>query len=160
MADFPYPNLKMVRNMLVSAGIMSSVTTWEYGNLHHRRSYNPLLNTSLWAFAQDVLTAIALEMLSIGAVYVHTDGYILPLARLQDAFSIIDDWQLNGSVKFVGDAVIYGAGRYEMPKSRRLNDFEKNGTNTYNLHSVDTDFLKPRFKRLARARVKNEGIIP
>lgn len=122
ITDFPYADDKLARNCLASAGLMGNVRMWTGNKLVWVKTYNPNVNMMLWNFLQDVLHGIGTEMIrSCGAVYVHTDGYIIKKERLQTAFDIVQSWGLTASVRYEGGAVVRGAGDYDIGwrKSRR-----------------------------------------
>lgn len=149
VSDFPFPAYKLARNCLVSVGLPGKSTLWTGEKLVQQKRPNRLINLMLWSCVQDVLNSIAADMVDIGAVYVHTDGYILPEERLEDAFSILDEWGLPGSVRHAGEAKIYGAGLYEMDthKAKRFHSRVPRITDT--IDRSPRKWLKPRFSRLA-----------
>lgn len=147
--DFPYPSNKLARNCLVSVGLPGKSTLWTGEKLVQQARPNKLINLVLWSAVQDVLNSIAADMIDIGAVYVHTDGYIIPASRIEDAFAVLDEWGLPGSIRLEGDAKIYGAGMYEMAghqynpvRLRRVIPIDK-------VDRTRRNWLRPRFSRLA-----------
>lgn len=114
--DFPVPSLKLARNCLVSLGLPSGANVWIPNHGFERKKAtraNP--NLILWGFVQDVLHGFASDMLSCaGAVYVNTDGYIIPSDRMPDAEAVSDSWGLTVGIKEMGKAVIRGAGDYDI----------------------------------------------
>lgn len=115
-SDFPVPELKLARNSLVSLGLVSQVKMWDASarTLRFIRMGNKFVNHILWGLVMDVLNSVAYEMVSIGAIYAHTDGYILPYRTLPTAFEIAETWGLELRVKHEGPATVYGTGRYDI----------------------------------------------
>lgn len=114
--DFPFPEVKLARNCLVSMGLPSGVNVWvpNYG-FSRKKSSKVNVNLILWGFVQDVLHGVSADFLRLaGAVYVNTDGYIVPADRLPDVDAILDSWGLFGLVKYEGKAEVRGAGDYDI----------------------------------------------
>lgn len=114
VTDFPYAHHKLMRNLLVSAGLPARVQWWDGKKIRSRKGRNPLYNGILWAFVQDVLNAVAVDMLEIGALHIHTDGYILPASEEALAMQILDEWTLIGEVRARGDGWIKQVGRWRV----------------------------------------------
>lgn len=154
MDDFPFPHDKLARNCLVTAALPSPAQMWNGHNILLVNSRKPTVNLVLWACVMDVLHGVAWDMLQIGAVYVHTDGYIIPKSREYLAEEVFESWGLPCSTKGEGDATIHGAGDYDMPhhqsRLRRLKEFPID-----NLHNPGVEWLRPRIKRLASLRLKS-----
>jgi hypothetical protein len=112
--DFPTPELKLARNSLVTMGLPGSMKMWTGEKLIVKKTGSRYINLVLWALVQDVLNAFAVDMLRIGAIYAHTDGYIIPEAQLDDAWSLAGAWGLSLSVRHHGDATVYGPGAYSI----------------------------------------------
>lgn len=151
MEDFPYAEHKLARNCLVTAGIYANQKIWnaEKKKLITVRRGNALTNYCLWALVQDVLNAVAFEAIGAGAVYCHTDGFIVERRNLTDLMSVIAEWGLTPGIKYEGPAEVYSAGAYSIgPKLNRRKMFV-----TRTMHSItyyaDIDWLKPRFRRFA-----------
>lgn len=70
------------------------------------------VNLILWTLVQDVLNGVAADMVDVGAVYVNTDGYILPDDRLAAGFDVLNDWGLTGTIKNYGEAHVVSIGTY------------------------------------------------
>lgn len=122
--DFPVPEIKLARNCLVSMGLPSGANVWipEYG-FAQRVPHKPNVNLILWGFVQDVLHGLASDMVTrAGAVYVNTDGYIVPDSRIKDALEVAESWGLFVGIKESGRAVVRGAGDYDIGgrQSRRI----------------------------------------
>lgn len=111
-SDFPYQDDKLARNILVSSGLKRRVAVWTGRRLTTINGRNPLYNGILWCLVQDVLHGVATDMLVLGAVYVHTDGYILPAKLATDAIGIADNWGLHARVKYMGGGEVLGPSNY------------------------------------------------
>ncbi len=111
--DFPLQSNKPARSALVTAGLSSPVRVWEKQTLRWKAAANEHINYGLWALVQDVLHGVASDMLDLGALYVHTDGYILPANQIVTAVDLIHEWGFNCSVKASGPTRIYGIGVYK-----------------------------------------------
>lgn len=143
--DFPLPKHKLARNCLVSTGLVGNSKMWDGSRLIFRAKRNPLTNMMLWAAVQDTLNCIADDMVRAGALYVHTDGYIL---RDQDAaagIQVLNDWGLVGTVREEGKAKILGVGTYEIGSHRNARVGFKAGRKFSKIDARFKTFLKPRF---------------
>ena len=151
MDDFPFAQIKLSRNCLVTAGLPSEASFWS-GDEHKFKSvktFNRVVNIGIWALVMDVLHCIAWDCVAAGAVYAHTDGYICAaenLPRVQDAIS---QWGLESRIKLTGQTHVYGVGSYKIG-----NDATKNP----HIHSMPYDglilpeynlWLKKRFQKFA-----------
>lgn len=112
--DFPLPDNKPARSALVTAGLASAMRVWNHQTLNWRHGQNKHINYGLWALVQDVLHGVAHDMVLLGAVYVHTDGYIIPQDKIGPALQIIDGWGLRSGIKAQGDAIVHGVGVYRV----------------------------------------------
>lgn len=97
--DFPIPNHKLARNCLVTAGLMTPHHIWTGQKLKPFMGHNTLVNYDLWALAQDVLHSLATLAIRAGAVYVHTDGYIVPRKRVDMLREEFARWGFNTGIK-------------------------------------------------------------
>lgn len=112
LLDFPYASDKLIRNCLVSVGLPGSMSVWVGDDYEQRKVPNRFINLILWRLVMDVLNGIAYDMLSIGAVYVYTDGYILPQSSEKQAFEILESWGLPGRIKHYGRVEILAPNAY------------------------------------------------
>lgn len=155
LTDFPFPENKLARNCLVTTALPSNGQMWDGSNIVLVKSRKPFVNLVLWSCIMDVLHGVAWEMRRLGAVYVHTDGYIISKTKEYLVDELFDSWGLPYSVKGEGRAVVHGAGDYDMPhhqsRLKRLREFPFN-----NLHDPGIDWLRPRIKRLASVRLQRE----
>ena len=113
MDDFPFYGNKLARNCLVTAGLLGSMSIWDWQRQTTviRNCGNRLANYQLWALVMDVLNGVAHDMQEI-AWYIHTDGYICDTEDLPRAREILTSWGLPSRVKLRGECTIHGAGQY------------------------------------------------
>ena len=125
--DWPFPDHKVARNCLVSAGRMATIPYYDpkkrpgdpYGEFIKG---NPIKNMQLPRLIHDVLNCIAIDALSLGAVYINNDGFIAPNSTVADnIISLITDWGLTGRIKAEGPGEVKAAGTYQIGKERTLN---------------------------------------
>lgn len=120
MEDFPFYGDKLVRNCLVSAGMLAGKRIWKADEkkliVTKENSSRP--NMVLWALVQDVLNGIAYDAVNAGAFYVHTDGYITPAPMAYAVIEAIEAWGFPWGVKHNGKSVIYGPGCYDIGEHR------------------------------------------
>lgn len=113
--DYPFPEWKHARNCIVSLSRKADMNVWTGSKIQVVPKWNPLLNYSLVALVYDVLHGVASDMVRAGAVYVHTDGYIIPASKELDAVAIAQSWGLPWSVKSRGKMEVVCAGVYSTP---------------------------------------------
>lgn len=113
--DFPYTKRKVARNAIVTSGLPSKAIAIRQGR-PVEISTKRRINLGLWSVVQDVLHAIAWDMVHrFGAVYVNTDGYIIPLAWAGYALDYVySEYGLHMREKARGDAQVWGAGAYRV----------------------------------------------
>jgi hypothetical protein len=115
VGDFPYAYHKVARISVVQAGIAAPVPVWTGERVELRKLSNPHVNYVLWGVVQDVLHAIAGDMVAMAdARYVHTDGYIVPAAYVEQAFAVLARYGLRGSIRHTGEARIKSIGAYRV----------------------------------------------
>lgn len=123
MTDFPLPENRLARNSLVSSSLLSSVSVWTGSKLTTKQTGNKNYNPVVSSIVQDVLHGIASDMENLGAVYVHTDGYILPSYLERPALRLINEgWGMPARVKHRGWGMVRGVGAYAVGEhvSKRL----------------------------------------
>lgn len=146
--DFPFAANRLARNSLVSMGLPSHGFLYKDGRMiavpHAWK-----VNIGLWTAVQDILHGIADEMIKrAGAVYVNTDGYIIPAENEAIGREIGAEWGLAMGEKNRGRATIYGVGAYSIggkicERTRRFS------TSTQAVYPRHRDSLKRYFKMLA-----------
>lgn len=117
-ADFPFPDHKIARNCLVSAGLISEVPIYrppDGGSGETQRIGSKILNYSLYRLISDVLNTIAGQAESLGAVYANTDGYIAPDPIIGARIAqLIFDWGLTPRIQAEGPGGVRGSGAYKV----------------------------------------------
>lgn len=151
--DFPFPDMKMARNCLVSVGVdpVTNLKIWNDGQLSMRKTGNMFVNKSLWSIVMDTLNAIAYEAVMLGANYVFTDGYIIESSKEQELIRMIASWGLPARVKHRGFTYVlapaaYAIGSYQSKpykRAKRPRSFAK--ITQY----VEPSWLKARLERFS-----------
>lgn len=145
--DFPVPQIKLARNSLVSMGLPSGANVWIPSvGFAQKKPYKPTVNLILWGFVQDVLHGLASDMVQkAGAVYVNTDGYIIPANKLAEAIQVADNWGLLVTIRDEGRAEVRGAGDYDIGgrTSRRVRTVPR--AFSY-IHPREIDWLRHKVK--------------
>lgn len=158
MTDFPYPQNKMARNCLVSVGLPAPMRMWTGTEIKFVKKPSKFVNLILWRLVMDVLNSVAADMIDAGAVYVYTDGYILPYEKLDQAWSILESYGLEGRVKFEGEADVVTPACYAFTNERdgfRCTEiYRRRKTRARRLvskfYGSERDFIKRKFTRLAK----------
>ena len=116
MEDFPYPDFKLTRNCLVTAGLVNDRSVWNGYNQTYEtaRMGNAHVNNGLWRLSMDVLQGIAADAIGSGAFYVHTDGYIVDTGNLDRLQEAIAAWGLQSTIKAAGHTIVHGVGSYSV----------------------------------------------
>lgn len=149
--DFPFSEIKMARNCLVSLAADGSrmMRCWNGSQMYFRKSGNGLVNKMLWSLVTDVLNNVASECLRGGAVYSFTDGFIVPEEHAQNVTSIISSWGLPSSVKHFGPTEIKGAGAYKIGSFTTRKFKLQRGHSIHKCNPRASEWLKPRFKHFS-----------
>ena len=129
-SDFPFPEHKVARNCLVSAGRMGAIdpeTGKPRGILRFDPSKLPgdpydelirgsdLRNNQLPRLIHDVLNSIASQAIELGAIYVNNDGYIArDVKSAEKIIALINDWGLVGRIKAEGGGEVKASGTYQV----------------------------------------------
>lgn len=150
--DFPFPQIKMARNCLVSLAADGSrqIRCWDGQKMYFRRGGNALVNKMLWSLVCDVLNNVAYECLQVGAVYSFTDGFIVPEESIHDVEEVISSWGFGTSIKASGVTEIKGAGAYRIGNFITRKFKKQSGTRISKIRPRCLDWLKPRFAFFAR----------
>lgn len=152
-SDFPAPHLKVARNSIVSLARKSKITIWTGKKLIQENTSQVFRNAPLWAFVMDTLHSVACDMIEIGAVYVHTDGYIVPADQAGSAFRVLESWGLLGGIKAWGETEVKAVGVYQVGSKRSLHKTPILPHSFDNVATHYRDWLKPRFNWLLKFRV-------
>jgi len=106
---------KRVRNALF--GLLRAETGMKYTatGVELVALRNQLFHPSLCLLTYDILNAIAEEMIEqAGAVYVNTDGYIIPLEKLPEALAIAQRWGFEAKIEAQGETHVVAVGCYRV----------------------------------------------
>lgn len=126
VADFPLPDHKLARNMLVSCGLPGSLFIATERGAFSRKTYNQLLNGNLWRMISDVLHLFATYAIDeCGARYFLTDGAIMP-ERFVEKYRAFA-WSLGFGVSYksdVGPGWIKAIGAYKL-RGKQTKTFER-----------------------------------
>lgn len=120
--DFPLPNDKPARNYLVSIGLPGEIDVWTGYRWVSQSVPNVHINLALWSVIMDILHSIASIAVALGAIYVHTDGYILPSERANELMLAIRQFRLTPEVRAEGPTILLGFANY-MCGERRTKSF-------------------------------------
>lgn len=151
--DFPFPEMKLARNCLVSIGIetYSNLRIWNDGTISIKRVGNSFVNKNIWSFVMDTLNAIAYQAVALGAVYVYTDGYIIDASKADALLELIGKWGLLPHIKCEGETHVrapaaYRVGEYESkPYARTIKERGVSKITEY----VNRTWLRDRLIRFA-----------
>lgn len=136
--DFPFHYNKVSRNCLFSSSFPATREVWDGSRIQHYKGWSKHLNASLIAATMDFLNMVALKMISIGARYVATDGYILPSGAVAEATAFIESFGLTARAQYSGDACIVGSGNYS------IGDHATKGFNTVRPSNIDHVWVEER----------------
>lgn len=111
--DFPLAWDKIGRNCLVSAGISSSTNIWTGKKFIRKRTKNLHVNYGLWTLIQDLLHLVAsFAVYRCEALYVHTDGYIIPVENRERLTDFIEALGLQWTIKGEGQTHVVSFGNF------------------------------------------------
>lgn len=126
-ADFPFPDHKVARNCLVSAGRLGGIPRYDPRKLpgdpyDEIKAGSPLKNLQLPRLIHDVLNTIAAQVIEAGAIYVNNDGCIVRDQKTLDrVMQIVSDWGLTARIKAEGGGQIKASGTYQVGRVRTMN---------------------------------------
>lgn len=148
--DFPLPAHKGARNYLVSVGLNTPMTIWNGKEFIFQQGNNKHINMALWHLVQDILHSIATTAIELGAVYVHTDGYIIDETKAEKLISVIKDWGLNGRVLGEGESIVLGVGNYWVgDKKSKAFDYNRVQKPFCKIEQTDGSWLQRQVQKLA-----------
>ncbi len=147
--DFPLPADKPARNYLVSIGLPGSMTIWTGHQWVYQNAQNVHINLGLWSAVMDILHSIANIAVALGAIYVHTDGYILPSKNAAQLMQQIRLFRLTPEVRAEGETILLGFANYVCGsrKTKSLNPLRLQSHWT-NVYETDAEFLKNAIQRI------------
>lgn len=147
--DFPYPDIKLARNCLVSAGLPTTLRIWTGDKVIFQKKGNKYINMVLWGLCMDVLNGLACDMLEAGAVYVHTDGYIITSERLPLVDEIFASWGLDYTIKGEGRAEVRSVGEYTIGDRRPNFKRETRSRAHWKVYDPGRKWLRGKIQRLS-----------
>lgn len=107
---------KGIRNSLV--GITRALTMQQvrFGIAQTRRTHNRFLAPGLWGYLMHTMHAIARQAVrDFGAVYVHTDGYIVPRPAAEPLITHLRDrWLMDAGIRHAGQGRVRACGAYRI----------------------------------------------
>ena len=133
MDDFPYADIKLSRNCLITAGLPSEASFWHGQDAKFKKvnTHNRSSNLGIWALTMDILHGVAWDAIQAGAIYAHTDGFICHAKRYDAVVSAIREWGLESRVKMAGETKVYGVGCYQIgehgTKNPKIQDHHYDG---------------------------------
>lgn len=143
---FPVWWHKVARNSLVSLGLPGHVQVWNGEKITGEKLGSTYMNMLLWGVVQHVLNGVAHDMVRAGAVYVFTDGYIVPYKYSRLAIEVMDAWGLPYSVKDAGVYHVKAPGAYKFD-DRATKPYERARPREVDKISVPhVDWLRSRFR--------------
>lgn len=151
MDDWPYPDLKLARNCLVTAGLVTPRNIWS-GRLKRfisRVQGNKHVNYGLWSVVMDVLHGIARDARAAGAFYVHTDGYICRKEREAAVLEAVSGWGLTALVKREGRTAVRGVGCYSVGENSTKTEMDRERAFDGIVDSQYHNQLKAQFRKFA-----------
>lgn len=152
-SDFPFSHNKLARNSLVSLAASYQSRLWTGTQLVVKRTGNQHMNKVLYALVMDVLNGIAWDMIKAGAVYVHTDGYIFPAARVGAAFEVLAAWGMVGGIKAEGYTKVYMAGTYDCGTWKHKRAIRDATHYHHSVYEPGNWWLRPRIHSWASRRL-------
>lgn len=151
--DFPLREHKVARNALVSAGLPTPVKYWTGSEDKKLYTRNPHINMGLWAAIMDILHSIGGIARSLGAIYVHTDGYILEAWEASTLIGEIERFGLHASIKASGVSVVLGMGNYRCgDKSTKAYGAAGITGNVEYIYRTHSDKLREKLDHLSRVK--------
>jgi len=108
-------SMKAVRNSVFGLMRATKGIQYTYHGAKLVSIRNVLYHPSLCLLTYDILNAIALEMVEkAGAVYVNTDGYIIPYEKYPIALEIALRWGFDLKIEAQGEAHVVAVGCYRV----------------------------------------------
>lgn len=155
--DFPFPDNKLARNCLLSSAMLTTVEIWKNRSWSYHRRGSSLINYSLVALVMDVLNALAWDALECGAVYVATDGYIIPRDNLGKLSDRVTSYGLSLRTKYTGDAEITSIGGYRVGAyTSKPFTMRHDARPLTNLQRVNRAFLRKELSFIADRKLATE----
>jgi hypothetical protein len=155
MEDFPYWMYKLARNCLVTSALPGKINLWDGQNIQIIKGKRGKVNLVLYALIMDVLNGVASEMVEAGAMYVATDGYIIPTSALSVCSEIAASWGLPLGIKNEGEARIYAPNTYTIGTHEAIRK-PHTPIAIDHVNPVHREWLKKRIRQFANQRLKKD----
>lgn len=157
--DFPAPNHKQSRSALVTVCQPGTVTIWNRGKFHEER-VSGKVNQAIMRAINDILHLIALDAVTMGAVYVNTDGYIFPAERsapFEDRLT--KRWRLKWEIKAEGEGIVTGIGSYRVGEriTKRYSTIVHEPMSNVTI-PPGMEMLRKTFYAIAKDRIDHPGL--
>lgn len=156
--DFPLINDKIARICLVSAGLNAPTRIWTGSQVIVIRTQNSHLNLGVWSICQDLLHTLANIAERLGAVHIHTDGYIVPTSNAEYLINRIREFGLVARPKATGSTWIHAVGSYQCGEHHTKNIVKALKPITSTLYATDEKFIEKRFRYLAEWRIRTGNV--
>lgn len=141
--DYPGEPYKPARVALVTAGLSCRSLVWTGQGFRSQSLTNIHINYGLWACVQDTLHACAQIAIRHGAIYVHTDGYIVPMSEVKPLISdLFAECRLIARVKNYGSGEVFGIGSYQIGAKKTARVMGRGSSGFTNLSADNFDWLK------------------
>ncbi len=113
--DFPYPEHRTARNCLVSCCLPTPMKVWTGSKFIRERKQNVHINLCLWSIIMDTLHCIASLAVQHSAVYVHTDGCIIPQSKAVEFVERVREFGITAVSKpdSAGECYMFGLGDFK-----------------------------------------------
>jgi hypothetical protein len=111
---------KLWRSMLYSLARKTPMQIMRHGVITHENVPSPYYNPRFVGLVLDVLNGVGWDLRRAGAVYIHTDGAIVPTRHLAAAEEVYQSWGLEWAIKGEGETEIYGVGSYRVGLKRTV----------------------------------------
>jgi hypothetical protein len=154
VGDYPYQHVKLSKNCMVSCALPGNMRLWTGKTMLFEKKRNKFINMVMWACVMDVLNGIAHDMIhKAHAVYVHTDGYIIPMEYERVAYEVADEWGLVVREKGKGQGEVRGIGDYTVgDRSTKVHRIAK-PHKFYKINPHGGEWLKRNFSRQAHKSI-------
>jgi hypothetical protein len=158
--DFPFPEHKISRNCLVSAGLSHGIQRYDPTSAKLPEPIfpgNPLSNLSLYRLICDILNSIGADAIAAGAVYVNNDGYIATNAKsAREICQIILDWGLSPRVKWEGPGWVHALGSYKVGEHKSRRELKTHKSKKIQ-KPIGASWLQKRVAKFAANRERRES---
>ena len=110
----------IARNSVVGIARRTMIRSMRNGSVHAENVFGPLCSPGLWAYIAFALSAIATQAIYLdGAIYVATDGYIVPAENAERLRNRLwSHWRLESTIEGLGASTVWGIGRYAVGEYR------------------------------------------